>query len=108
MGIDSHLSTCVGTQSPKYLEMAQRHISLSRLGRLGPKKGGRARGWAAAGPTREGGEGGAAGPPAGPAEGGREEEGKKEKAFLFLISVFSYMPNSPIHSTTSKRVHNPA
>jgi hypothetical protein len=29
MGIDSHLSTCVGTQSPKYLEMAQRHISLS-------------------------------------------------------------------------------
>ena len=30
MGIDSHLSTCVGTQSPKYLEMAQRHISLSR------------------------------------------------------------------------------
>jgi hypothetical protein len=30
MGIDSHLSTCVGTQSPKYLEMAQRHISLSQ------------------------------------------------------------------------------
>jgi hypothetical protein len=29
MGIDSHLSTCVGTQSPKYIEMAQRHISLS-------------------------------------------------------------------------------
>jgi hypothetical protein len=29
MSIDSHLSTCVGTQSPKYLEMAQRHISLS-------------------------------------------------------------------------------
>jgi hypothetical protein len=29
MGIDSHLSTCVDTQSPKYLEMAQRHISLS-------------------------------------------------------------------------------
>jgi hypothetical protein len=29
MGIDSHLSTCVGTYSPKYLEMAQRHISLS-------------------------------------------------------------------------------
>jgi hypothetical protein len=29
MGIDSHLSTCVGTQSPKYLEMAQGHISLS-------------------------------------------------------------------------------
>jgi hypothetical protein len=29
MVIDSHLSTCVGTQSPKYLEMAQRHISLS-------------------------------------------------------------------------------
>jgi hypothetical protein len=23
MGIDLHLSTCVGTQSPKYLEMAQ-------------------------------------------------------------------------------------
>jgi hypothetical protein len=31
MGIDSHLSTCVGTQSPKYLEMAQRHISLSTV-----------------------------------------------------------------------------
>jgi hypothetical protein len=30
MGIDSQLSTCVGTQSPKYLEMAQGHISLSR------------------------------------------------------------------------------
>jgi hypothetical protein len=30
MGIFSHLSTCVCTQSPKYLEMAQRHISLSR------------------------------------------------------------------------------
>jgi hypothetical protein len=32
MGIDSHLSTCVGTQSPKYLEMAQGHISLSSIG----------------------------------------------------------------------------
>jgi hypothetical protein len=31
MGIDSHLSTCVGTQSPKYLEMAQGHISLSNI-----------------------------------------------------------------------------
>jgi hypothetical protein len=31
MGIDSHLSTCVGTQSPKYLEMAQGHISLSKM-----------------------------------------------------------------------------
>jgi hypothetical protein len=29
MGINSHLSTCVCTQSPKYLEMAQGHISLS-------------------------------------------------------------------------------
>jgi hypothetical protein len=29
MGIDSRLSTCVDTQSPKYLEMAQGHISLS-------------------------------------------------------------------------------
>jgi hypothetical protein len=29
MGIDSHLSTCVCIQSPKYLEMAQGHISLS-------------------------------------------------------------------------------
>jgi hypothetical protein len=37
-------------------------------------------------------------------EGGRE----KEKAFLFLISTISYMPNSPLHSTTNKRVHNPA
>jgi hypothetical protein len=35
MGIDSHFSTCVDTQSPKYLEMAQGHISLSgsNLGR---------------------------------------------------------------------------
>jgi hypothetical protein len=32
LGIFSHLSTCVCTQSPKYLEMAQRHISLSILG----------------------------------------------------------------------------
>jgi hypothetical protein len=31
MGIDSHLSTCVDTQSPKYLEMAQGHISLSLI-----------------------------------------------------------------------------
>jgi hypothetical protein len=31
MSINSHLSTCVGTQSPKYLEMAQGHISLSVL-----------------------------------------------------------------------------
>jgi hypothetical protein len=31
MGIDSHLSTCVDTQSPKYLEMAQGHISLSSV-----------------------------------------------------------------------------
>jgi ribonuclease HI len=31
MGIDSHLSTCVGTKSPKHLEMAQGHISLSGL-----------------------------------------------------------------------------
>jgi hypothetical protein len=29
MGIDLHLSTCVVTQSPKYLEMTQGHISLS-------------------------------------------------------------------------------
>jgi hypothetical protein len=36
MGIDSHLSTCVGTQSPKYLEMAQGHISLS-VGSLIPR-----------------------------------------------------------------------
>jgi hypothetical protein len=27
--IDWHKNTCVGTQSPKYLEMAQGHISLS-------------------------------------------------------------------------------
>jgi hypothetical protein len=41
MGIDSHLSTCVGTQSPKYLEMAQGHISLSKremCGEVGVKK----------------------------------------------------------------------
>jgi hypothetical protein len=29
MSILSHLSLCVCTQSPKYLEMAQGHISLS-------------------------------------------------------------------------------
>jgi hypothetical protein len=34
MGIDSHLSTCVGTQSPKYLEKAQGHISLSQTGKV--------------------------------------------------------------------------
>jgi uncharacterized protein related to proFAR isomerase len=34
MGINSHLSTCVGTQSPKYLEMAQGLISLSVCGVL--------------------------------------------------------------------------
>jgi hypothetical protein len=27
--MNSHLSTCVGTKSPKYLEMVQGHISLS-------------------------------------------------------------------------------
>jgi hypothetical protein len=31
MSINSHLRTCVGTQSLKYLEMAQGHISLSVL-----------------------------------------------------------------------------
>jgi hypothetical protein len=34
MSIHEHkftLSTCVGTQSPKYLEMAQGHVSLSEL-----------------------------------------------------------------------------
>jgi hypothetical protein len=31
MYINSQLSTCVGTQSPKYIEMAQGHISLSRV-----------------------------------------------------------------------------
>jgi hypothetical protein len=38
MGIDLYLSTCVDTQSPKYLEMTQRHISLSGSKRrqLGP------------------------------------------------------------------------
>jgi hypothetical protein len=37
--MNSHLSTCVGTQSPKYLEMAQGHISLSPRTRysLGPQ-----------------------------------------------------------------------
>jgi hypothetical protein len=37
MGIDSHSSTCVGTQSPKYLEMAQGHISLSHYRRMQTK-----------------------------------------------------------------------
>jgi hypothetical protein len=35
MSINSHLSTCVGTQSPKYLEMAQGHISLSLILTIG-------------------------------------------------------------------------
>ncbi|NP_001142688.1 uncharacterized protein LOC100274989 [Zea mays] len=41
MGINSHLSTCVGTQSPKYLEMAQRHISLSVGPAARPRRGSR-------------------------------------------------------------------
>jgi hypothetical protein len=83
-----------------------------------------ARGWVAR-PAHGG--GGAAGPPRGPREKGRGAAGplgprgrggwakrgeggerEKEKAFLFLISTISYMPNSPLHSTTNKRVHNPA
>jgi hypothetical protein len=80
----------------------------------GPKRGEGARGWAAM-PAHGG--GGAVGPPRGPrgkgrgAAGPKGEKGgerEKEKAFLFLISSFSYMPNSPLHSTTNKRVHNPA
>jgi hypothetical protein len=39
MGIDSHLSTCDGTQSPKYLEMAQGHISLSSNLKTDNKRG---------------------------------------------------------------------
>jgi hypothetical protein len=31
LSITLHKSTCVGTQSPKYLEMAQGHISLSGI-----------------------------------------------------------------------------
>jgi hypothetical protein len=38
MGIDSHLNTCVDTQSPKYLEMAQKHISLSIILELNLEK----------------------------------------------------------------------
>jgi hypothetical protein len=64
------------------------------------------------GPTREG-EGGTAGPLGPRGRGGWAKRGEKggrerEKAFLFLISTFSYMPNSPIHSTAIKRAHNPA
>jgi hypothetical protein len=69
----------------------------ARLGRkAGPRRVGERGGWAAWAKGK-----GAAGPKGG--EGGRE----KEKAFLFPISSFSYMPNSPLHSTTNKRVHNP-
>jgi hypothetical protein len=32
MSINSHLSTCVGTQSPKYLEMAQGTFPFQLLG----------------------------------------------------------------------------
>jgi hypothetical protein len=74
----------------------------ARLGRLGgPRRGGGGGGWAAAGPRGKGVKGGL---------GQKGEEGgrEKEKAFLFLISIFSYMPNSSIHSTANKRVHNPA
>ena len=90
------------------------------VGPAGPKRGGGARGWAAR-PAHGGGgrlgrrgahtgKGGGWGRSGGEREkekgrrGGRE----KEKAFLFLISSISYMPNSPLHSTTNKRVHNPA
>jgi hypothetical protein len=34
MYINSHLGPCVCTQSPKYLEMAQGHISLSPIPNL--------------------------------------------------------------------------
>jgi hypothetical protein len=44
MGIDSHLSTCVCTQSPKYLEMAQGLISLSHLRADAPVQGKRRKG----------------------------------------------------------------
>jgi hypothetical protein len=44
MGIFTHLSTCVDTQSPKYLEMAQGHISLSRASAI--SRAGLLRGWA--------------------------------------------------------------
>jgi hypothetical protein len=68
-----------------------------RLGRLGPK-GGRGRAAGLHGPRGRGRLG----------QKGRRGEREKEKAFLFLISTISYMPNSPLHSTTNKRVHNPA
>jgi hypothetical protein len=93
------------------------------VGPAGPKRGEGARLGRQASPRR----GGAAGLPRGPygmgrgggwatwAKGkgrlgqkGRMGEREKEKAFLFLISTFSYMPNSPLHSTANKRVHNPA
>jgi hypothetical protein len=38
MGIDSHWSTCVDVQSPKYLEMAQGHISLSNTQKTDEKE----------------------------------------------------------------------
>jgi hypothetical protein len=69
-----------------------------RLGRRGAHTGRGGGGWAAWAKGK-----GAAGP-----KGEKGGEREKEKAFLFLISSFSYMPNSPLHSTTNKRVHNPA
>jgi hypothetical protein len=69
-----------------------------RLGRHGAHAG---RGGGAAGPLGPRGRGGWA-------KRGEGGEREKEKAFLFLISTISYMPNSPLHSTTNKRVHNPA
>jgi hypothetical protein len=95
------------TKSPKYLEMAQGHISLSasrarrgeRGGRLGAAGSqgqlGREASWAAAGPIVGRGEGGRpAGPrwPAGPrvrggAAGpkGKEREEEKRKRFSFFF-----------------------
>jgi hypothetical protein len=90
---------------------AQRGGGGARLGRQADPRRGRG-GWAAAGPTREG-EGGwlgrmGQGEGGGWAKRGEGGEREKEKAFLFLIATFSYMPNSPLHSTANKRVHNPA
>jgi hypothetical protein len=99
------------TKSPKYLEMAQRHISLSgAAGPAGPKGGrGRARG-GPAGTAHGGGEGGGWASAKGEGRLGQKERkgGEKKRFFFFLFSIFSYMPNSSIHPTTNRRVHNPA
>jgi hypothetical protein len=68
-----------------------------RLGRRGAHAGGEGGGWAAWAKGT-----GAVGP------NGEKGGERKRKGFSFSNFHILYMPNSPIHSTANKRVHNPA